>query len=91
MVAEYTWVLTALSLAGVVLNIRKDRRCFAIWICTNAGWSIYDASIGAYAQASLFGIYFLLSVWGIFEWRRCEKAHEISSSERVQDDRTAAE
>jgi len=74
-VMNLTWVLTALSLVGVVLNVRKDRRCFGIWIFTNAGWGIYDAVIGAYAQASLFGIYFLLSIWGIYEWKRVEKTH----------------
>jgi len=47
---EWTWILTVLSLAGVILNIRKDSRCFAIWIVTNSGWAIYDAIIGAYAQ-----------------------------------------
>lgn len=70
---DWTWVLTGASLVGVVLNIQQDRRCFAIWICTNAGWGIYDAVIGAYAQASLFGIYFLLSIWGIYKWT-CKKS-----------------
>lgn len=72
---DWTWLLTVASLVGVVLNIRKDWRGYGIWLITNAGWGIYDAFLGAYAQATLFGIYFLLSVWGIYEWKRAENAH----------------
>ena len=65
-----SWIVSGLALIGVVLNIRKEKSCFLIWIFTNSYFCIYDASIGAFAQAALFGIYFLLSVWGIYEWKR---------------------
>jgi len=42
---DWTWLLTVASLVGVVLNIRKDRRCFAIWIATNAGWGIKTSNV----------------------------------------------
>jgi len=44
-------------------------------VALNAGWSIYDAVIGAYAQSALFGIYLVLSIGGIYEWKGAEKAH----------------
>ena len=36
------WMLTAASLVGVVLNIKKNKACFAIWAVTNAAWAVID-------------------------------------------------
>ena len=65
-----TWALTFLSITGIVLNIKKFRASYVIWICTNAGWAIIDFSKGIHAQGALFVIYFFLSIWGLIEWTR---------------------
>ncbi len=65
-----TWGLAGLSLVGVVLNIKKKTECFVIWLVTNASWTVYDFSIGAYAQSFLFSIYTVLAVYGLYEWRK---------------------
>jgi len=62
------WVITVLSLIGVVLNIKKRKECFLIWLFTNTVWMIYDFRIGAVEQGFLFMIYTGLAIWGIFEW-----------------------
>ena len=64
------WPLTIIALMGVVLNIRKDRRCFWLWLFSNGAWSVVDYHHGLYAQSALFAVYFVLSVWGLIEWRR---------------------
>ena len=64
-----SWTLTIAALIGVVLNIKRKRICFHIWMVTNAGWALVDLSRGIYAQAFLFFIYFLLAIWGIFAWK----------------------
>ena len=64
-----TWLLTLLSLIGVVLNVKKQRSSFAIWFFTNTFWCIYDWKIGATAQSALFAIYGGLAVWGWLKWR----------------------
>lgn len=66
----FTWLITAISLVGVVLNIRQDRRCFYLWIMTNSVWTVIDWSNGLYAQAVLFAVYFVLSVWGAYRWQK---------------------
>lgn len=66
------WLLTALSLVGVWLNIKKDVRCFYLWAITNSGWVLIDWQAGLYAQSALFAVYFVLALWGIIEWRRQE-------------------
>ena len=64
-----TWLLTALSLVGVVLNIKHHRSCFYIWAVTNACWAGVDWYKGVYAQATLFAVYFVLALYGMWEWR----------------------
>lgn len=64
------WPLVAGSLIGVVLNIKHDRRCFAIWAVTNATWAAVDFAHGIYSQAVLQAVYFGLAIWGLIEWKR---------------------
>ena len=63
------WIAAAVSLIGVVLNIRHDRRCFIVWGITNATWVIVDAQAGVWSQAALQALYCGLSVWGWRHWR----------------------
>jgi hypothetical protein len=46
-----TWLLTVLSILGVVLNIRYDRRGFVFWMVSNLGWAVTDFYHGLYAQS----------------------------------------
>jgi len=62
------WIVTILSLTGVVLNIYKRKECFAVWAVTNVAWMIYDVRLGAYPQAFMFFVYLLLSLWGLYRW-----------------------
>lgn len=64
------WPLVALSLAGVVLNIKHRKECFYIWAGTNAAWAVIDVTHGLPSQAVLQLTYFALAIWGIVEWNR---------------------
>jgi len=64
------WVVTFFSLLGTILNIKKKKICFWIWLFTNVTWCVYDYMIGAYAQSCLFLIYTGLAIWGIIEWQK---------------------
>ena len=64
------WLVTAVSIVGVILNIYRVRACFWIWIMTNAVWCVYDCWLGAWPQAALFAVYFVLAVWGLLVWKR---------------------
>ena len=67
---NFTWIITIMSVIGVVLNIKKKRACFYIWAITNASWAVIDFWQGLPAQGTLFVIYFVLALWGIREWRK---------------------
>lgn len=64
-----TWLLTILSLIGVVLNLHQDRRCFYVWCVTNSAWAVVDFYKGIYAQAVMFLVYLALSIWGLYKWK----------------------
>lgn len=68
---DITWFITALSLTGVILNIKRKRAGFLVWMVTNSAWAVYDYQIGAYAQSALFAVYLGLAVWGWMEWGKC--------------------
>lgn len=65
-----TWALTAMSITGVILNVKKNRMCFVIWVIANMGWITINILHEIYAQAFLFVIYTGLSVWGWIEWSK---------------------
>jgi nicotinamide riboside transporter PnuC len=64
-----TVFLTLCALGGVILNIKKKKSCFYIWLFTNIAWAVVDFYKGVPAQGILFTIYAGLAVWGIFEWK----------------------
>ena len=66
----WLWILTGLSLIGVVLNIKKLKVCFLVWAVTNITWAIVDFKAGLVAQGVLFVIYTGLAVYGFLAWRR---------------------
>lgn len=73
----FEWVLTAMSLMGSWLNIHKKISSWVIWAVANFGWVVSFASRHMYAEATLFVVYFFLSLYGIFKWSR-----PVSSGER---------
>jgi len=68
MIHHLMWIVTAASIVGVILNIHRQRWCFALWSVTNVCWIAYDLWIGANAQAGLQAVYLGLSVWGWHKW-----------------------
>lgn len=69
MISAISWAATLASIAGVVLNIRRNRVCFFVWAATNAFWCGLDLWHGIYSQAALQTVYFGLAIWGIREWK----------------------
>ncbi len=64
------WGLTCIALVGAACNIKKKRVCFFLWAFSNLGWCAIDIIYGIYSQAFLQGIFFCLSLWGIYEWSK---------------------
>ena len=63
-----TWVLAALTILGTYLNIKCKWQSFLIWCFTNMWWLIYNFAIGEYAQAFMFFMFLLSSMYGLVKW-----------------------
>lgn len=75
------WCTAVVALAGVILNIKKRRACFALWLVTNTTWIVIDARAGLYGQATLFAVYAVLAVWGWISWKPKKEIWECESTE----------
>ena len=69
MMATFTWVFTAISLAGTALNVRKNILCFYLWSVGNLAWLGFDVASGLYSRAVLDIVHLAFAIWGIFAWR----------------------
>jgi nicotinamide riboside transporter PnuC len=69
-VEPVTWVLTVISIIGVILNARQRIEGFYFWMIGNAGWVVVNVIAGIPAQAVLFGFYFLMCFYGVYTWRK---------------------
>jgi nicotinamide riboside transporter PnuC len=64
------WGITLVSVLGAVLNAKKSIVGFYIWVPANIAWVIYNTYNHQYAQAVLFVVYTVITVWGIIQWRK---------------------
>lgn len=70
---DLMWLVTMLSLSGNVLNIKKKRSGFVVWVIANALWLAYDIYTGLYSRAMLDIVQTVFCVWGIIEWKDKEE------------------
>jgi nicotinamide riboside transporter PnuC len=66
----YEWILTGLSIVGTLYNLQKRTAGWVIWSIANVGWIVMFSRKGMMAEAFLFSVYLVLSVYGIFKWWR---------------------
>lgn len=71
----YTWITTAICLAGTVLNVKKIKTCFYLWTAGNIAWLVWDVSQGLWSRAVLDTVQLALAIWGIYEWGKADKAN----------------
>lgn len=64
----FEWFLTGLSILGTLYNLQKRVAGWVIWTISNIGWIVSFSLKGMLAEATLFSVYLILSVYGIFKW-----------------------
>lgn len=65
----FPWVLTVIALYGAWLNSQAKKEGFYFWLCSNAGFSLYNACIGEIAMSVLFAVYLCITINGIRKWK----------------------
>ena len=71
--SAFSWLMTALSLAGAYIIVKVDNRKHVIglwlWIFANTGWIIINIKAGIPAQSVLYVAYLYLTGKGLWERR----------------------
>jgi hypothetical protein len=67
MLAEiWTWIFVAMALAGSFYNATlRVKLSYVLWLISNVYLCAYNASIGQYSQAFMFGAYLVTTFIGI--------------------------
>ena len=68
----FTWIITAISIIGVILNAQKKIGGFYFWMVTNLAWVAIDLYTGIFAQAALFTFYFVMCFYGVYAWKKSD-------------------
>ena len=65
--------ITVLAVSGVVLNNRRHRACFALWLVSNAASAAVHIAAGMYSLAARDLIFFALCIHGLILWTRADR------------------
>lgn len=65
-----TYVISAITVIGSLLNIGKLRAGFYFWIIANLLWLAYDLYQGVYGRAVVDTINTAVSIIGAYAWRK---------------------
>lgn len=63
------WFITVIALIGGYLNTKRKWQGFILWLISNAWWCCHNIIIGEYAQSTVFGLFWFLSFYGIYNWK----------------------
>ena len=66
----FTWILAFIAIIGVILNIQKKPSGFIFYTVANIGWVVVNVKHEIYAQAFLFCVFTVLSIYGWWSWRQ---------------------
>jgi nicotinamide riboside transporter PnuC len=64
------WVATVIAVYGVVLNNRRIRSCFWLWLLSNAMSCGIHAYLGVWSLAVRDAVFFALAIHGLVLWRK---------------------
>lgn len=64
------WIATAIAISGVVLNNRRRRECFLLWIVSNGLTLVIHLAAGIWSLAVRDALFFALAIEGLIRWRR---------------------
>lgn len=80
----FTWTVTLVCLTGTVLNVKRMRACFMLWIVGNIAWAAWDLSQGLFSRMLMDLVQLGLAVWGWVSWKPVT-AGESGNSSSMED------
>ena len=67
-------VATLVAITGVVLNNRRRRECFYLWLVSNSLTLAIHVAAGIWSLAVRDAVFLGLAVDGLIRWNRAEKS-----------------
>ena len=66
------WIATVLSIVGAVVNIRKSRWGFVIWIVASLVWIAWGLMMTPIGWGLILSqtVFLFINVWGFVAWTR---------------------
>ena len=81
------WAVTAVALAGVILNNHRRRECFLLWLVSNAASTGLHLAAGMWALTARDAAFFALAIYGWYAWgKKKEPKHpQISQIAQIEE------
>jgi len=70
MLEAVSWIFAIIAVYGTYLNVKMDKRGFYFWLISNSAFCAINLAQAHLAQGFLFGIYLVLSVIGLQNWKK---------------------
>ena len=64
------WIATAMSVAGVLLNAKKNIWCWPVWLASNVLWIYISVVTNNLPQVVLWVIFAASNCYGYFQWKK---------------------
>lgn len=63
-------IATIVCFAGMILNVKKMKSCFIVWLIGNTVWLLIDINSMAVSRVVLDIAQQIFNIWGLIEWRK---------------------
>lgn len=63
-------IATIICFSGMILNVKKMKACFVVWLIGNTIWLIIDIKSMAISRVVLDIMQQAFNLWGLIEWRK---------------------
>jgi len=70
MLEVFSWVATALSIIGVILNAQEKISGWYVFMAADLAWAYIGYKKKIYSMVALFLFYFLLCFYGVSLWSK---------------------
>ncbi len=78
------WAVTIIAVGGVILNNRRRRGCFYLWLASDAISAVIHASAGMVALTVRDLLFLVLAVHGLILWTRAAVESDRAFAARIR-------
>lgn len=73
MIDQFGWFFVSISFIGYLLNIKKNKWCFLLWILCSIWWIVVSIYREQWSLVGNFILYLGAEIWGLIQWSKEDK------------------